>query len=142
MLLILERRRRCERCMFRLNSSTALPVFIQTLQVHTTRARIDVITRRLFLAHARQGLLEPERVTIWLVLHVSARILCCLRWRGVFEQSAYDLAVFGCVPFGQTLAVSCPVWFVLVQHVVARRLPVDGVRRGTNMSARSVYMCR
>lgn len=33
-------------------------------------------------------------------------------------------------------------WFVVVQHVVARRLPLDGERRGSNMSALSVCMCR
>lgn len=42
----------------------------------------------------------------------------------------------------QNAETMAPVWFVVVQHVVARRLPLDGERRGSNMSALSVCMCR
>lgn len=42
----------------------------------------------------------------------------------------------------QNAETRAPVWFVVVQHVVACRLPLDGERRGSNMSALSVCMCR
>lgn len=122
-----------------LDIKAALRVFIQTVGMCTsTCALMRWITCRLpphmrsthygsRIHHFTRHFTDLYGIYVGNVSVLCAKVVLLSRCRANVSQNAETRA---------------PVWFVVVQHVVARRLPLDGERRGSSSTClRSVCAC-